>query len=530
MKGNALKTNDSMRGFITILFILEASFLNAQNTIKPASIGIHYSYTDFETVTKIKSSSFNNILKNNQWAIPAEMMVGLGIDFLKGISNKIDFAASLNYTKGINAYNLPTTNLASFSLFTIDGLINWKLLSNKYYVRPYIITGLGLYAQNGTGMYAPVGVGLQFNIFNSALFNLQTQYRLPFKDSDNSNIYYQFGFVTSITKKKPVSPKIEAPIVIPIIVSAPVVPVTIAEITKRNKDIQVLVVDEETQSPLQQVQVRLYSATMIIPQIAITDLKGQAVFPKIQSANYTITGTLNQLNTNTDSISIANFNTESSSINIKLKHQDPRFTLVGQAIDKSSSLPVGAAIINLVNHSNGITSTTNSEEKNGSFKIQLASNSDFTLTGKKNDFLSNLEKISTKNLTRSTTLYVQLTLDIQETQLGKPIIMNKIYFETGKSEVNTLASADLDKLVLFLNDNPTIQLEVSGHTDNIGTEAKNKILSLSRAKSIVDYLIKNKIEVGRLSVIGFGSLKPIASNSNAEGRLQNRRVEIKRIQ
>ena len=176
----------------------------------------------------------------------------------------------------------------------MDGLINWKLFSDKYYVRPYISTGLGLYTQNGTGMYAPVGVGLLFNIFNAALFNLQTKYRLPFKYGDNSNIYYQFGFATSIAKKKPVPTKIEAPIVIPIVVSAPVIPVTITEITQRNKDIQVLVVDEETQSPLTLVQVSLYSPTINTSQIAITDLKGQAVFPKIQSANYTITGTLHQ--------------------------------------------------------------------------------------------------------------------------------------------------------------------------------------------------------------------------------------------
>lgn len=524
-----------MKKCITLLLILVASCTNAQTFIKPASIGIHYSYTDFETVTKIKSSSFNNVLKNNQWAIPAEMMTGLGIDFLKGITHHIDFAASLNYTKGINAYNLPSTNLASFSLFTMDGLINWKLFSDKYYVRPYMSTGLGVYIQNGTGMYAPLGVGLQFNIFNAAILNLQSQYRLPFKNGDNSNLYYQLGFATSIVKKKTVAAKIEAPIVKPIVVaapiiSAPIVTAPIVEINQRIKDIQVLVVDEETLSPLPMVQISLQSATIPTLQTAITDQKGQAVFPKVKSANYTITGTLNQLNTTTDSIGTMHFNADTNPITIKLRHRDPRFTLVGQAIDKSTSLPVGAAIITVVNNTKGITSATNSLEKEGSFNIQLAAGSDFTVTGKKNGFLSNIEKISTKNLTRSTTLYVQLALDIQETQLGKSIILNKIYFETGKSDVNTQTSADLDKLVLFLNDNPTIQLEVSGHTDHIGTEAKNKILSLSRAKSIVDYLIKNKIDPARLRSLGFGSTKPIASNSNEAGRLQNRRVEIKRIQ
>ncbi len=514
-----------MKGLITILFILVAFFLHAQHTIKPASIGIHYSYTDFETATKIKASSFNNVVKNKQWSIPTNMMLGFGIDFLKGITNHLDFAANVNYAKGINTYNLPTTNLSSFSLLTLDAAINWKLFSDKYYVCPFINTGIGMYVQNGTGMYAPLGVGLQFNIFNAAFLNLQSQYRLPIKNGDNSNFYYQLGFATSIAKKKAAPIKIETPLPVPI-----VLPATIAEPAQRSKDILVIVEDEETLSPLPMVQVSLNSASLSTPQIALTDQKGAVVFPNIKSANYTIIGTLNQLNTNEDSIGIANFNIESNSISINLKHKDPRFTLVGHAIDKSNSLPVGDAIINLANQSNGINITTNTSENDGSFKIQLASGSDYTVSGKKNGYLSNIENVSTKTLNRSTTLYVQLELDIQETKLGKSFILDKLFFETGKSEVNTQSSADLDKLVLFLNDNPSIKLEISGHTDNIGTEANNKILSLNRAKSIVNYLLIHKIDASRLISLGFGSTRPIDSNSTSAGRLKNRRVEIKRIQ
>ncbi|MEQ1625727.1 MAG: OmpA family protein, partial [Sediminibacterium sp.] len=426
----------------------------------------------------MKASSFNHVVKNKQWSIPTDMMFGFGIDFLKGITNHLDFAANANYTKGINTYNLPTTNLTSFSLLTLDAAINWKLFSDKYYVRPFISTGIGMYVQNGTGMYAPLGVGLQFNIFNAAFLNLQSQYRLAIKNADNSNIFYQLGFATAIAKKKATPTKKEAPLPVPI-VAAPVVPESITEPMQRSKDILVIVEDEETLIPLPMVQVSLYSTMLSTPQIAFTDQKGAVVFPNIQSSNYTIVGTLNQLSTNKDSIGIAHFNIESNSISIKLKHKDPRFTLIGHAINKSNSLPVGDAIINLVNQSKGITVTTNTLEKDGSFNVQLASGSDYTVSGKKNGYLSNIENVSTKALNRSTTLYVQLELDIQETQLGKSFILDKLFFETGKSEVNTQSSADLDKLVLFLNDNPSIKLEIAGHTDNIGTEANNKILSLN---------------------------------------------------
>lgn len=499
--------------------------LFAQNYIKPASIGIHYSYTDFETVAKIKSSSINTVLKNNQWAIPSEMMAGFGLDFFKGITKKIDFVASMNYTKGIDAYNLPTTNLTSYSLFTIDALLNVKLLSDKYYVRPYLISGLGVYAQNGIGIYAPQGLGLQFNIFNAAFLNLQTQYRLTFKNGDNSNIYYQIGFATSIAKKKLEIKKAETPKPEPTIIP---LPVTVAK--NILKDIRIFVVDEETLLPLPQVQINLKADNANTNETAITNHLGQALFSNIKPDHYSISGTLHQINTNMDSIGTNLFKGETNPIIITLKHHDPRFTLVGIAKDSATETPVGAAIISVVNNTKNSTKTATSNNLDGSFQIQLEASSDFTISGKKNNYLSSIEKISTQNLNRSTTLYVKLILDIEQTQLGKSIVLNKIYFETGKSEVNKIASADLDKLILFLNDNPTLKLEISGHTDNIGSQATNNKLSLNRAKSILNYLVQNKIDAKRLTAIGFGSAKPIESNETQSGKSKNRRVEIKVIQ
>ena len=147
--------------------------------------------------------------------------------------------------------------------------------------------------------------------------------------------------------------------------------------------------------------------------------------------------------------------------------------------------------------------------------------------GKKASYISNIENISTKGLNRSATLYVKLQLGIEEAITGTSIVLNKIYFETGKAEINTSSSSDLNKLVQFLKDNPEIKLEIQGHTDNTGSIATNNKLSQLRANSVVTYLVKNTIGKERLLAKGYGPSMPIADNATKEGKAQNRRVEMK---
>ncbi len=78
-----------------------------------------------------------------------------------------------------------------------------------------------------------------------------------------------------------------------------------------------------------------------------------------------------------------------------------------------------------------------------------------------------------------------------------------------------------------MQDNPTIRVEIQGHTDNIGSDAYNQKLSERRAQSVVTYLVQNfGIDISRLTAKGYGESKPIASNDNAEGRALNRRVQF----
>jgi len=84
----------------------------------------------------------------------------------------------------------------------------------------------------------------------------------------------------------------------------------------------------------------------------------------------------------------------------------------------------------------------------------------------------------------------------------------------------------LQKLVEFLNVNPTVHIEISGHTDNVGNDQLNQTLSENRAKAVYQYLISSQVNPARLVYKGYGKTQPIAPNTTDEGRQKNRRTEF----
>ncbi len=110
---------------------------------------------------------------------------------------------------------------------------------------------------------------------------------------------------------------------------------------------------------------------------------------------------------------------------------------------------------------------------------------------------------------------------------AKPVF-DTIYFDINKSNINPVAAKALDRNGMLLKDNPKIKVEIGGHSDNSGDEKANMAISVKRAESAKKYIMdKFNIPGDRMVVKGYGSSKPIADNSTAEGRAKNRRVEFK---
>lgn len=120
------------------------------------------------------------------------------------------------------------------------------------------------------------------------------------------------------------------------------------------------------------------------------------------------------------------------------------------------------------------------------------------------------------------------TVDIplQPIEAGASIVLKNIFFETKKFDLKPESTGELDKLVTLLKDNPKLRIQIDGHTDNIGQEKDNLLLSNNRAKAVVGYLLQKGIAPARLSAKGFGAAKPLADNATEKGKALNRRTEL----
>lgn len=120
-----------------------------------------------------------------------------------------------------------------------------------------------------------------------------------------------------------------------------------------------------------------------------------------------------------------------------------------------------------------------------------------------------------------------IDIALQPLEANATIVLKNIFFETKVFELKTESTTELDKVVQLLKDNPTLKIEISGHTDNIGKPEDNLKLSENRAQSVVKYLASKGIKIERLIAKGYGAVQPLATNNTEEGRSQNRRTELK---
>ncbi len=111
---------------------------------------------------------------------------------------------------------------------------------------------------------------------------------------------------------------------------------------------------------------------------------------------------------------------------------------------------------------------------------------------------------------------------------GDIVVLKGVNFETGSAKLLPESMQVLDSVAADLLDNPDLAIEVGGHTDNTGSAATNRRLSKERADVVRGYLIGKGIPAARLTAVGYGPDRPIASNRTEEGRAANRRVELRK--
>ena len=124
-------------------------------------------------------------------------------------------------------------------------------------------------------------------------------------------------------------------------------------------------------------------------------------------------------------------------------------------------------------------------------------------------------------------VHLQLTEIVDSAKHSKHYILENVYFNTGRAVLKPESFTSLNNLVEVMKLKPTMVIEISGHTDDVGDDALNLELSQKRAESVRNYLIKNGIASNRVTAKGYGETQPIADNSTPEGKAKNRRTEVK---
>ena len=125
---------------------------------------------------------------------------------------------------------------------------------------------------------------------------------------------------------------------------------------------------------------------------------------------------------------------------------------------------------------------------------------------------------------------VNKNIELKNIKVGNNIALKNVFFNTGKWDIKENSHSELDRLVSLLTELPSLKIEISGYTDNIGSESFNELLSQRRADAVMNYLTKKGVNKNRIKAKGYGQSNTVASNDSEEGRALNRRTEFKIIQ
>ena len=161
----------------------------------------------------------------------------------------------------------------------------------------------------------------------------------------------------------------------------------------------------------------------------------------------------------------------------------------------------------------------------GNYEAELSLGATQTINASLPNYFPQYEMI---DLTKQKTS-VKLLRDLYVTplEIGQSVKLNNIFFETGKATLKPKSFPELNKVVKFLNENTAINIQIEGHTDNVGKPDANLKLSRWRARAVQQYLVGKGIPIKRVKFDGFGQNKPVAKNTTAQGKSLNRRVEFK---
>ncbi|HRH34261.1 MAG TPA: OmpA family protein, partial [Catalimonadaceae bacterium] len=185
------------------------------------------------------------------------------------------------------------------------------------------------------------------------------------------------------------------------------------------------------------------------------------------------------------------------------------------------------ATVELVNMETGKTEFSMPSDKDfGTYMAVIKLNKPYGLFVSQTGYLFHSQVLHSDSL-KAVEEGLKQDVYLEPIRTGASIVLNNLFFESGKADLLEASLVELRKVGKLLRLNPAMKIEISAHTDHVGTDNDNLQLSQRRAQAVVDNLIRQGIQKTRMIAKGYGESKPLNDNSTEEKRSLNRRIEFK---
>ena len=209
----------------------------------------------------------------------------------------------------------------------------------------------------------------------------------------------------------------------------------------------------------------------------------------------------------------------------EVKAQETSTYTQGRVFDAVTRKPLAAAVQLYDLNTEALTQNVASDPENGEYTVVLNEGRQYAMYAVADKYL--MKSLSFDYADRHAFDPLTLDLYLEPVRAGRSIVLNNLFFDTNKYELKPKSQTELNRLIQFMQQYQDIQVEISGHTDDVGADADNVVLSQNRARAVYDYLSAHGVKATRLRYKGYGETRPLAPNDSDQHRQQNRRIEFR---
>jgi OmpA-OmpF porin, OOP family len=206
---------------------------------------------------------------------------------------------------------------------------------------------------------------------------------------------------------------------------------------------------------------------------------------------------------------------------------DPVVLVSGNVYNAKTKQPLSASLVYETLPDGAEAGNGISNPMDGAFKIVLPYDKNYSIRATADHYFAISENLNLDSLIKAGYKEIHKDLYLVPIEVGQVVRLNNVFFDFDKWDLRPESFIELNRVVKLLTENPSIEIEMSAHTDSRGSDEYNFKLSDNRARSVMEYIISKGIDQSRITSHGYGETKPVATNDTDEGRQINRRVEFK---